>query len=37
MLARAMWEDTSSKNGLVVQIVRRIIRDVSWISLDKSG
>jgi hypothetical protein len=35
MLAHAAWEDASSKNGPVVQIVRRIIRDASWISLDK--
>jgi hypothetical protein len=35
MLAHAVWEDVSDKNSPVIQIVRRIIRDVSWISLDK--
>jgi hypothetical protein len=35
MLAHAAWEDTSGKNGPVVQIVRGIIRDASWISPDK--
>jgi hypothetical protein len=32
MLACAAWEDASGKNGPVVQIVMRIIRDMSWIS-----
>jgi hypothetical protein len=35
MLVCAVWEDVCSKNGLVVQIVKGIIRDSSWISPDK--